>query len=418
MQLSQAAEVHQAPVRSGRSHAGAVPDSLPQTPIPDKEDARKLLPQAQSTRSANMSNDGTVAPPGAQAAPFFPLPRDEWLAQWHEPVIEPDLPIIDPHHHLWDRPDWRYVGDELLADLECGHKVLTTVFAQCRERYRPDGPVALKPLGETEFVVQVAHALEVRRGSARSVCAGIVGHADLTLGAQVRAVLEAQVRAAEGRFRGIRHAAAFDADPALALTMPRVSAGLLRDARFRAGFTCLADLDLSFDAWVYHPQLGDVLALAQAFPETSIVLDHLGGPLGIGAYATRRDAVFAEWRAAILALAACPNVSVKLGGLGMRLCGFGFCDQPHPPTSEQLAGAWRPWVETCIEAFGSQRCMFESNFPVDRGSCSYAVLWNAFKRLAAGYSAADKGLLFAGTAARVYRLGPIENLPLPRPAVF
>ena len=364
-----------------------------------------------------MSDATAGVPSGTPLAPFFPLPRDAWLAQWHEPIIEPGLPIIDPHHHLWDRPDWRYVGDELLADLECGHKVLTTVFAQCRERYRPDGPDALKPLGETEFVLQVARSIEARRGVARRVCTGIIGHADLTLGHAVGEVLEAQVIVADGRFRGIRHAAAVDADPALARTMPQVAAGLLRDARFRAGFACLADLDLSFDAWVYHPQLGDVVALAQAFPETSIVLDHLGGPLGIGTYATRRDAVFAEWHAAILALAACPNVSVKLGGLGMRLCGFGFCDRPMPPTSEQLATAWRPWVETCIEAFGPRRCMFESNFPVDRGSCSYAVLWNAFKRLAAGYSAADKALLFAGTAARVYRLGPIENLTLPRPDV-
>ncbi len=348
---------------------------------------------------------------------FFPLPRDEWLDQWHEPIIESGLPIIDPHHHLWDRLDWRYVGDELLADLDCGHTVLTTVFAQCRERYRPDGPVALRPLGETEFVLQIAHALEARRGLKRSVCAGIVGHADLTLGGEVRAVLEAQLRVADGRFRGIRHAAANDADPALARTMPQVPAGLLRDPHFRAGFACLAPLGLSFDAWVYHPQLGDVAALAREFPETSIVLDHVGGPLGIGAYAIRRAEVFAEWHAAILKLAACPNVSVKIGGLGMRLCGFGFCEQPQPPTSAHLAAAWRPWIAACIDAFGPRRCMFESNFPVDRGTCSYAVLWNAFKRLAVGYSAAEKADLFAGTAARIYRLGPLEDLAHAQPSV-
>jgi L-fuconolactonase len=344
--------------------------------------------------------------PGRNEPPFHPPPDLNWLAQRQEPILEPDLPIVDAHHHFFDLPPWqRYSYDDLLQDLSSGHKVLATVYLQCRERYRIDGPIALRPVGETEFVEQVAKASASGRPDATKVCAAIIGHADLQLGAAVREVLQAHLAAAPARFRGIRHSAAADHDPAFVRQSVRPRLDLLRQADFRAGFACLAEYGLSFDSWQYHPQLPDLLDLARAFPATTIVLNHVGGPAGIGGYAGRRDEIFAQWSASIRALAGCPNVVVKLGGLGMRFCGFGFEDAARPPTSEQLASAWRPYIETCIQAFGPQRCLFESNFPVDKVSCSYPVLWNAFKRLVAGYNAEEKASLFAGTANRVYRLG-------------
>ncbi len=347
-----------------------------------------------------MANDQEAA----LAQPFHPPADLRWLALWREPVLEPELPIIDAHHHLFARPEWRYLFDELRTDLEVGHKVVATVYLQCREHYRNDGPDHLRPVGETEFVDRVAQlSTDGQHGPARA-CAAIVAFADLTLGAAVDEVLQAHLAASPTRMRGIRHGGAGDSDPAFARQGARPPDGLFRQSDFRAGFARLAPLGLSFDAWVYHPQLPDVIDLAQSFPGTSIVLNHVGGPLGIGGYATRREAEFERWRKAIRQLSACPNVVVKLGGLGMRHCGFGFRDAGRAPDSTQLANAWRPYIETCIEAFGSERCLFESNFPVDQYSCSYEVLWNAFKRLAAGASAGQKHDLFSGTAARVYRI--------------
>lgn len=336
--------------------------------------------------------------------PFHPPADQGWLAGLSEPPLEPELPIVDAHHHLFDRAHWRYRADEFARDLAAGHRILATVYLQCGEHYRSDGPTALRPVGETGFVEALAQRSAAAADGPR-MCAAIVGHADLTLGAAVDEVLEAHLAASPTRFRGIRHSAAWEVDPAFVRVGPRPGPGLLRDAGFRAGFARLARHGLSFDAWLYHPQLDDLLDLAQAFPETPIVLDHVGGPLGLGGYASRRDEVFAQWRAAIDRLATCANVSVKLGGMGMRLFGYGFHEQPAPPGSAQLAQAWRPWVEACIEAFSVHRCMFESNFPVDQLSCSYVVLWNAFKRLAAGCSASEKAALFSETAARVYRIG-------------
>ncbi len=333
--------------------------------------------------------------------------RQAWLDRRREEILEPDLPIVDPHHHLWDRPGWRYLLDELLADLNSGHRIVATVFLQCRAMHRADGPEALRPVGETEFVNGVA-AMSASGGYGPArVCAGIVGHADLTLGSAAREVLEAHLRAGGGRFRGIRHSAAWDASMAHPANAP--SPGLYADARFREGFGQLASLGLSFDAWLYHPQLPELTALSRAFPGTPIVLNHVGGPLGTGPYAGRRDAVFAEWSASIRELAACPDVRVKLGGLGMPRAGFGFHEQPEPPSSEQLAAAMRPYVETCIAAFGAERCMFESNFPVDKESYSYAVYWNACKRLAQGAGAEERAALFRVTASRFYRLDLAET---------
>jgi predicted TIM-barrel fold metal-dependent hydrolase len=332
--------------------------------------------------------------------------RQGWLDLVREDALEPELPIVDPHHHLYERPKPLYLLEQLLADTGSGHNVLATVYIDSRSMYRATGPEELRCVGETEFANGAAAMCASGRYGPTRACAGIVGAARLDEGAGVRAALEAHLAAGNGRFRGVRHSTTWDPDPALQSPLPGRPRGIMGDARFRAGFAQLAPLGLSFDAYVFHHQLGELTDLAQAFPQTSIVLDHCGTPLGVGAYAGRRGEVFAEWTAAIAELARCENVSVKLGGLGLRICGFGWHERALPPTSEELADAWRPYIETCIEAFGARRSMFESNFPPDRGSCSYAALWNAFKRVAAGCSAAEKAELFAGTARRFYRLAP------------
>jgi predicted TIM-barrel fold metal-dependent hydrolase len=330
---------------------------------------------------------------------------EAWLAKQREEIIDPALPICDPHHHLWDFTGNRYLLLELLADLGSGHNVEATVFVECTAFYRAAGPAELRVVGETEFVNGAAAMAASGRYGKTAACAGIVGYADLTRGAAVEAVLAAHVAAGNGRFRGIRHAAGWDASDAVQNSHTRPPPGLYREPAFRAGFAQLRRFELSFDAWLYHPQLPDVADLARAFPEQPIVVDHVGGPLGIGPYAGRQRDIFPGWQRDIRALARCPNVHVKLGGLAMKICGFDFHKRPQPPSSEELAATWRPYVETCIEAFGPERCMFESNFPVDKVSCSYAVLWNAFKRLAAGASPAEKAWLFRDAAQRFYRLG-------------
>ena len=336
--------------------------------------------------------------------------RPDWLDRRTEAAIDPGLPIIDPHHHLWDRPRTRYLIDELSADVgapdQGGHNVLATVFVQCGAMYRAHDPEALKPVGETEFVAgQGAMSDSGFYGPSRCN-AGIVCHIDLTLGEEVARVVDAHLAVAGGRLRGVRHATAHDPSPEVRTSSANPPAGLLADANFRRGFAQLARHGLSFDAWLYHPQIGELAALACAFPDIAIVLDHCGGPLGVGPYAGRRDEVFTTWRASIRNIAQAPNVCVKLGGLGMAISGYDFHLQEDPPLSQTLAEAWRPWFETCIEAFGVERCMFESNFPVDKGSCSYIVLWNAFKRVTAGMSAMERAALFHDTAARVYRIAP------------
>ena len=344
-----------------------------------------------------------LSAPAAQQSSNLPV-REDWLAQWAEGILEPDLPIVDPHHHLWDRPGWRYLLEEFLADVNSGHNILASVFVQCRSMYRREGPEELRPLGETEFVNGVA-AMSASGGyGAARICAGIVGHADLQRGARVQDLLEAHVRAGGGRFRGIRHISAWDADASIMNPSYRPPPGLLADRGFREGFALLAPLGLSFDAWLYHPQIDELTALAQKFPDTPIVVDHVGGPLGIGRYAAQREEVFARWAASIRGLARCANVSVKLGGLGMRIGGFDFHRHPRPLSSAALAGAWRPYFETCIEGFGTGRCMFESNFPVDKGSYGYAAFWNACKILTRAAGTAEKADLFSRTAARFYRL--------------
>jgi predicted TIM-barrel fold metal-dependent hydrolase len=335
---------------------------------------------------------------------LFADPRQDWLALHTEDILDPARPIVDPHHHLWDRGGQRYLIEEMAADIATGHNVVATVYVDCRSMYRAQGPEAFRPVGEVEFANGVA-AMSASGGyGPAAICAGIVGHVNLLFGEAARAVLEAEIAASPQRFRGIRHSSAWDADANVAgmyATRPR---GLLLDSGFRKGFACLAPLNLSFDAWLFHPQIPELTDLARAFPDTKIVLDHCGGPVGIGLYANRRDEIFATWKASIGEIARCPNVVVKLGGLAMRLLGYDFHERPRPPTSEETAAAWRPYIETCIEAFGPDRCMFESNFPPDKGQCSYQVIFNAFKRIAAQYSEPEKTALFSTTAANVHKL--------------
>jgi predicted TIM-barrel fold metal-dependent hydrolase len=333
--------------------------------------------------------------------------HEAWLALTSEEAIDPALPICDPHHHLWDRPGFviqpRYFLEELLRDAGSGHNIVRTVFVECHAMYRRDGPPEMQPVGETEFVQGIAAQSASGQYGTTAVAAGIVSFADLTLGDAVTPVLQAHAAAGAHRLAGIRHASAHDPSPQIS-SYRSPPKGLLLDDRFRAGFAQLHKHGLSFDAWLYHPQLPELASLARAFPQTTIVLDHIGGPLGIGPYAGRRDEVFRDWQASIVELAACPNVVVKLGGLGMTVCGFGWRERDKPPSSVELARACAPYYLFCIEQFGVERCMFESNFPVDKVSYSYNVMWNAFKRITAGFSAGERAALFHDTAARVYRL--------------
>jgi predicted TIM-barrel fold metal-dependent hydrolase len=347
----------------------------------------------------------TTSTAAASKTGLYADPREDWLALHQEEVIDPTRPIVDAHHHLWDRGGQRYMIEEITDDIASGHNIVSTVYVDCRSMYRAGGPEALRPVGEVEFANGVA-AMSASGGyGSAALCAGIVGHANLLLGEGARAVLEAEIAAGNGRFRGIRHASAWNADPGIAGTYATRPKGLLLDSTFRKGFACLAPLGLSFDAWLFHPQIGELTDLARAFPDTPIVLDHCGGPIGVGSYANRREEIFPVWQASIREIAKCRNVVVKLGGLAMRLLGYDFHERPTPPSSEDAAVAWRPYIEGCIEAFGPERCMFESNFPPDKGQCSYQVIFNAFKRIAAPYSESEKTALFQKTATDFYRLG-------------
>ena len=326
--------------------------------------------------------------------------RSEWLQRTTEVPLDSARSIIDPHHHLWDRPDWRYTADELGADTSAGHKIVKTVFVECMAGYRTDGPAHLRPVGETEFVV--AEAARSRSGGGPEIAA-IVGTADLSLGERVEEVLVAHDDAGQGLFRGIRHATGWHASPDIGNSHSKPTAGLMAAPEFRRGFARLGSLGYRFDAWLYHPQLPELVELARALPEVPIVLDHIGGPMGIGPYAGRREDVLAEWRPAMAAVADCPNVALKVGGIGMnRYYGGGWPDLPAPPSSQTLFDYWGDELRYCIDTFGPERCMFESNFPVDQESCNYVVLWNVFKRVAEQYTASEADRLFHDTAAEFY----------------
>ena len=329
--------------------------------------------------------------------------QESWLALTQEDPIEPDLPICDPHHHFWGLPRGHYFLNELLADMSGGHNITNTVFLECRAMYRKDGPQGMQPIGETEFVQGIAAQSASGQYGPTNVAAGIVGFADLTLGSAVAPVLEAQIAASSNRFRGIRYTSPWHENSNI-VTLRNRPRGLLLDSKFREGFACLQKYNLSFDSWLYHTQLMELVDLARAFPKIPIILDHIGSPLGVGPYAGKREDVFQGWKYSITELASCPNIVVKLGGLGMEICGFGWHKQSTPPSSSELAEAMAPYYLWCIEQFGAARCMFESNFPVDKMSYSYTVIWNAFKRISNGFSQEDRRFLFHDTAARVYRL--------------
>ena len=342
-----------------------------------------------------------------------------------EEALEPELEIVDPHHHVRDpvgRP--RYLFQELLADLTSGHNIIATVAIEVGDMFRADAPPDLRPVGETEFLNGIAAMFASGKYGKTLGCAGIVSFADLRLGDKVQRVLDAHIAAGGGRFRGIRMPGAYQESYAPARMKNRQAATgmvvpphLLLDPGFRAGFACLGPRNLSFDVMVFHPQIPDLMNLARAFPGTSIISNHYGVPLGLGPFAGKYKEVFVPWRAAVQKLAQCPNVFVKLGGLrkaGIAIPGYTvgeFGQYEVQPSSAELAQAWRPYTETCIEAFGPDRCMFESNFPPEKVVCNYACIWNAFKRATTGYSATERAALFSGTAAHAYRLS------LPKAAV-
>jgi L-fuconolactonase len=334
--------------------------------------------------------------------------NDDWLNQVQEETLDPDLPICDTHHHLWDfkteRVDPRYFIEEFEQDAQSGHNIVSSVFIECNAMYRADGPEEMKPVGEVEFANGVAAMGASGLYGSTKVAAAIIGHAELSLGSKVKGVLEALVEAAPDRFRGIRRIGAWDPDPRINWGRGIKGPGYYLGAEFREGFAELQSLGLIFEGVCRHPQLPDFIDLARAFPDTTMILNHLGGVAGVGPYAGKRDEIFEEWRGRIIELAACPNIIIKLGGINMEYCGFGWHEQPVPPTSEALCEATRRYYETAIEHFGPARCMFESNFPVDKVSCSYDVLWNSFKRLTSDYSPDDRALLFHDTAARVYQI--------------
>jgi L-fuconolactonase len=340
---------------------------------------------------------------GSDAAQGPKPGTSQWLDQVVEDVIDPRRRIIDPHHHLWpDRGGYAYLLEDLWADTGSGHNIEKTVFVECRASYREDGPEPLRPVGETEFVAAIA-AASAAAGAGSATIAGIVSHADLR-GAAVEEVLAAHREAGGGLFRGIRHSGARDPHPE-ALSIPgRAPEGLYSDAEFRRGVALLGRLGLTYDTWHYHHQNPAFAALARAVPGTTMILDHFGTPLGVGPYADRRDEIFARWREDIAEIARCPNVVAKLGGLAMPDNGFGWNRRATPATSDELVAAQQRYYLHTIDCFGPQRCMFESNFPVDKRSISYAVMWNALKKIAAPFSDDEQDAMFYGTAARVYGL--------------
>jgi L-fuconolactonase len=327
----------------------------------------------------------------------------DWLALTTEDAIDPDLPICDPHHHFWDRPGGRYLLDELLVDLAGGHNIAETVFVECSAMYRADGPKSMSPVGETEFVTGLAAQSASGEYGNTKVAAGIVGYADLSLGSAVKEVLEAHVVAGGGRFRGVRNSSSWDAHPDIGGYMSPPE-GLLGNEKFREGYAVLGKLGLSFDSVLFHPQLQELVDLARTYPNVEVIVDHIGGPIATGPYAGKHDEMFQLWQKGITDLASCPNVNMKLGGTGMPIGGYGWHERPAPPSSQDIAEVMTPYYAHCIEQFGVDRCMFESNFPVDNISTSYTVLWNAFKRFANDYSDSEKASLFRNTAKRAYRI--------------
>ena len=334
----------------------------------------------------------------------MPIPGSpEWLASVVEEIIDPERPIIDPHHHLWKTATmWgTYELEDLWADTGSGHNIEKTVFLDCHSSYREDGPDHLKPIGETEYVAAVAE--ESAKQEDKATIAGIVSHANMNLAEAVEEVLSGHKQAGNGLFRGIRHAGPCDTTGTLANPGRRRACPYSRQ-EFRTGVETLGRLGYTYDTWHFFHQNQDFLALAQAVPGTTMILDHFGTPLGVGAYQGRQDEIFEQWKGDIAAIAQCPNVVAKLGGLAMPDNGFGWDKDERPPTSDEFTKEQSRYYLHTIECFGPERCMFESNFPVDKLSISYQVLWNGLKKMVADFSEDEKNAMFYGTAARIYRV--------------
>ena len=340
----------------------------------------------------------------------MPAELDAWLELTKEEVLDPSLPICDPHHHLWDKPGDRYMIDEVTADMGSGHNVVQTLFVEVDSMYRASGSDAMRPVGEVEWARGIGAQSDSGIYGPIKIAAGIVAYANLNLGAEVRPVLEAMDSGSSGRFRSVRHTCSWDDHEPLRSHRSGWP-GMMAEAKFLAGIGVLFDMGHAFDALVYHPQLAELAGLVDAFPNNVFVLNHIGRPLGVGPYAGHRDEVFEVWKKDMTTLAERPNVVVKVGGLGNRVSGFGWDTRPTPPDSVELAEATAPYYMHTIEAFGPERCMFESNFPVDKNSYSYTAIWNSFKRLTEDFSASEKAWLFHDTAAKAYRLPLLSGLP-------
>ncbi|MFC2021530.1 amidohydrolase family protein [Chloroflexota bacterium] len=332
--------------------------------------------------------------------------NDEWLELTKEDPLDPDLPICDAHHHLYEKPTGRYLFEEFLADIRGGHRIVKSVFVECQTNYRKGGPEEMQPVGETEFVQGVNARSTSGQSGETNMCAGIVGAANLALGKAVEPVLEAHIEAGKGSFRGIRHQTCWDPHPSVLNQDKLVPPKLLLDSKFREGIACLQKLGLSYDAWCFFHQLMEVVDLARAFPDLNIIMEHTGGPIRVG-YEEKYDEVLQQWKQGIAALGTCPNVSIKLGAIGSspsRRYAFGWDKRATPPDSTELAEVMSPYFLECIEQFGADRCMFESNFPADKPSYSYNVIWNTFKRITKSFSSDERAALFRDTASRVYRI--------------
>jgi predicted TIM-barrel fold metal-dependent hydrolase len=375
--------------------------ALSDHPVQGKQHSRQALPLTPLADSLTVHRAfATQVEPMLQSPIAFEL-RPDWLALHVETALDPSQLVIDSHHHLYHRPGLRYLLEEYLADLDCGHNVRATVAVQARAMLRAEGPLDLASLGETEFLNgQAAMSASGIYGTAR-VSAAIVGHVDLTLGDRLRPVLERHM-AASARLQGVRQPLAWDADTTLLNPAYGTTEGLADNAAFRQGLSVLQDLGLAFEIWAFYPQLPRLARLAAAFPDLTFVVNHLGGVIRAGAHAERD--IYPLWRQGLAALADCPNVLVKLSGLGMRLSGLGFDERAQPPSSEDLAAVWRPWMMTALELFGPSRCMWGSNFPVDKGSYSYGIGLNAIKRLLTDATPDDRQDVLWRTAARHYNI--------------
>jgi L-fuconolactonase len=335
------------------------------------------------------SNMGTTAP------------DDAWLNSLQETILDPEIEIIDPHHHLWLRGGYQYLIPELAQDMASGHNIVSTVYAECHSMYRPGGPVEEQSLGETEFVTGCAAMGASGTFGPAKACAAMFGRVDLALGNAVRPILETHIERSAGRFKGVRYSTGWDPSDRIHNVTP--AQHMLLDPAVKAGAAVLSDMKLSLDSWLFHPQLDDVSALADALPDLTIILNHVGSPILGGPYRGKQEEVFQAWRTAMQDVAQRPNVFTKLGALPIRMPSDDV-DRTQPPGSAEIAAKWSPWMESCIEAFGPKRCMFESNFPVQKRWSSYQTTWNAFKRIAHGASSSEKKDLFAGAVRAAYRL--------------